>query len=61
MTKIHNIAHDVSTVLQLEYQSGDVNEIQINCANDAKIMVRVSGTIMSVVTGVRKRIKITAL
>ena len=54
MTTIHNIAHDVSTVLQLEYQSGDVNEIQINCANDAKIMVRISGTIMSLVTSVKE-------
>ena len=54
MTKIHNIAHDVSSVLQLEYQSGDVNEIQINCANDAKTKKRVSGTIMSLLTCVRK-------
>ena len=40
MTNNYNIAHDVSTVLKLEYQSGDVNEIQINCANGAKIMAK---------------------
>ena len=41
MADNHHIAHDVSTVLKLEYQSGDVNEIQINCANGEKIMVRI--------------------
>ena len=41
MADNHYIAHDVSGVLKEEYQSGDVNEIQINCANDQKIMVRV--------------------
>ena len=41
MADIHYIGHKVSTVLKEEYQSGDANEIQINCANDQKIMVRI--------------------
>ena len=26
--------------LKLQYQEGDIDEVQINCANDGKIMVR---------------------
>ena len=39
MSEIHNIAHDISNSLKLEYQSGTVAEIQINCAGGETIMV----------------------
>ena len=39
MSEIYNIAHDISNGLKLEYQSGTVWEIQINCADDKIIMV----------------------
>ena len=35
-----NLLHEVSNDLKMEYQSGNINEIQINTADGGSIMVK---------------------
>lgn len=39
MAKV-NVLHEVSSDLKMEYQSGNIDEIQINTAENGKIMVK---------------------